>query len=100
MGATLGRVITNYRSLVDVCKSRAIELELSRSELDRIGGLPAGYAAKILGSGNSKNPKRMWPVSMEVVLGTLGLKLLLIEDEAATARTLMLRIPVETRNQR
>jgi hypothetical protein len=42
----------------------------------------------------------MWPVSLEAMLGTLGLKILLIEDDAATARTLALRTPVETRNQR
>jgi hypothetical protein len=42
MGATLGRVINNYRGLVETCRARADELELSRAEIDRIGGLPAG----------------------------------------------------------
>jgi hypothetical protein len=44
--------------------------------------------------------KKMWPIALESMLGTLGLKILLIEDEAATARTLALRIPVDRSNQR
>jgi len=100
MGATLGRVISNYRALVDTCKERADELELSRSEIDRIGGLPAGYAGKLLGNGFAKRQKRMWPIGLEAMLGTLGLKIVLIEDEAATARTLALREPVDSRQQR
>jgi len=42
----------------------------------------------------------MWPVSLEAMLGTLGLKILLIEDAAATARTLALRTKVNSSNQR
>ena len=34
------------------------------------------------------------------MLGVLGLKILLIEDDAATARTLALRTPVDRANQR
>ena len=34
------------------------------------------------------------------MLGTLGLKLVVIEDDAATARTLALRTPVDRANQR
>jgi hypothetical protein len=44
--------------------------------------------------------KKMWPIALESMLGVLGLKILLIEDEAATARTLALRIPVDRANQR
>jgi hypothetical protein len=42
----------------------------------------------------------MWPIGLEAMLGTLGLKVLLLEDEAATARTLALRTPVDSRQQR
>ena len=38
--------------------------------------------------------------AFSIMLGTLGLKILLIEDEAATARTLALRTPVDRANQR
>jgi hypothetical protein len=39
-------------------------------------------------------------VCLEAMIGALGMKILLIEDEAATARTLALRTPVDRRNQR
>jgi hypothetical protein len=42
----------------------------------------------------------MWPIGLEAMLGVLGLKILLIEDETATARTLALRTPVDRANQR
>lgn len=87
MTATLGRVIGDYRGLIETCRARADELALSRSEIDRLSGLPAGFAGKILGKGGllpGKKHKRMWPVSLELMLGTLGLRILLIEDEAAT----------------
>jgi hypothetical protein len=100
MDASLGRVISDYRALVEICKQRADELELSRFEIDRIGGLPQGYAGKLLGNGFAKRPKRMWPVALESMLGALGLKILLIEDDAATARTLALRTPVQRNQQR
>jgi hypothetical protein len=100
MAANLGRLITDYRSLVEVCRARADELAISRLEIDRLGGLPAGYAAKLIGKDGTPLPKRMWPGSLEAMLGVLGLRILLIEDEAATARTLALRNPVQSNQQR
>jgi hypothetical protein len=101
MGATLGRTITDYRTLVETCRQRADELGISRLEIDRIGGLPSGYAGKLLGrDGGGPRQKKMWPVALESMLGVLGLKILLIEDDAATARTLALRTPVDRANQR
>jgi hypothetical protein len=101
--ASLGRLIGDYRGLVEVCRARADELELSRLEIDRLGGLPAGYAGKLLGKdggASGRKHKKMWPVALESMLGVLGLKILLIEDDAATARTLALRTPVDRANQR
>ena len=101
MGATLGRLVSDYQTLVETCRARAEELEISRLEIDRLGGLPAGYAGKLLGKdGCGPRQKKMWPVSLESMLGVLGLKILLIEDDAATARTLALRTPVDRANQR
>ena len=103
MPANLGRLIGDYRTLIEICRSRCDELALSRSELDRISGLPCGYSGKILGKGGGapgKKNKKMWPVSLELMLGALGLRILLIEDEAATARTLALRAPVQSNQQR
>jgi hypothetical protein len=103
MAANLGRVIGDYRGLVEACRARADELALSRSEIDRLSGLPSGYAGKLLGKvdrAQSREHKKMWPVSLELMLATLGLRILLIEDEAATARTLALRTPVQANQQR
>jgi hypothetical protein len=101
MGATLGRVFSDYQTLVETCRARADELAISRLELDRLAGLPSGYSGKLLGKdGAGKKQKRMWPIGLEAMLGTLGLRILLIEDEAATARTLALRTPVDRANQR
>jgi hypothetical protein len=107
-GAALGQLFTDYRTLIETCRARADELQLSRSELDRLSGLPAGYSGKILGKKSvedvsyprKKSSKKLWPVALESMLGTLGLRILLIEDEAATARTLALRQPVDRANQR
>jgi hypothetical protein len=99
--ASLGRLFTDYRTLIETCRARAEELALSRLELDRLAGLPAGYSSKVLGKQeHSKDPKRIWPIGLEAMLGALGLKVILIEDEAATARTLALRTPVDRANQR
>jgi hypothetical protein len=74
-------------------------LALSRLEMDRLAGLPSGYTAKLLDKiENSK--KRIWPVSLEATLGVLGLKMILVQDDTATARTLALRKPVNHRQQR
>jgi hypothetical protein len=101
--ASLGRLIGDYRTLVETCRARADELELSRLEIDRLGGLPTGYAGKLLGKDGGepgRRHKKMWPVALESMLGVLGLKILLIEDGAATARTLALRTPVDRAQQR
>jgi hypothetical protein len=101
MAANLGRMISDYRGLIETCRQRADELGISRLEIDRIGGLPSGYAGKLLGrDGGGPRQKKMWPVALESMLGVLGLKILLIEDDAATARTLALRTPVDRANQR
>jgi len=103
MGANLGRLISDYRTLVETCRARADELELSRLEIDRLGGLPVGYAGKLLGKDGGepgRKHKKMWPIALESMLGVLGLKILLIEDDAATARTLALRTPVQSNQQR
>jgi hypothetical protein len=98
---SIARPVEGYKGLVETCRARAEELALSRLEIDRLAGLPIGYSGKLLGrDGAGPKKKRMWPVGMESILGVLGLKILLIEDEAAAARTLALREPVEKRQQR
>ena len=98
--ARLGKAITTYRMLIETFRERAVELELSRSELDRITGLTSGYSGKLLSLGTAKELKRLGPISLDNMLGALGLSIVLIEDPIATARTLALRQPVDQRNQR
>lgn len=95
---SIARPVIGYKGLVETCRARADELAISRRELDRLAGLPDGYSGKLLGKDGGKRKKKMWPVGLELMLGALGLKIIIIEDEAATARTLALREPV-TRNQ-
>jgi len=97
----IAQPIPGYKGLVETCRARADELGLSRLELDRIAGLPDGYSGKLLGKdGAGKKKKRMWPVGLELMLATLGLKMILIADETAAARTLALRTPVDRAQQR
>jgi hypothetical protein len=98
---SIARPIAGYRGFVEICRQRAEELALSRLEIDRLAGLPTGYASKLLGrDGAGPKKKRLWPIGLESMLGVLGLKILIIEDEVATARTLALRDPVHVRQQR
>jgi hypothetical protein len=98
---SIARPVIGYKGLVETCRARADELGISRLEIDRLAGLPAGYSGKLLGRDSGvKKPKRMWPIGLEAMLGTLGLKILVIEDEAATALTLARRTPVDRANQR
>jgi hypothetical protein len=97
----VARPVTGYKGLIETCRQRANELALSRLELDRLAGLPAGYSAKLLGKDDGvPRKKKMWPTSLELILGTLGLQIIIIEDYAATSRTLSRRIPVDRANQR
>jgi hypothetical protein len=99
--AAVGQSFTHYSTLIETCRQRANELALSRLELDRISGLPAGFSAKLLGhDGGGPYRKRAWPISLEALLGALGLKVVLIVDEQAAARTLALRTPVQSNQQR
>jgi hypothetical protein len=97
----IARPVVGYRGLVETCRQRADELAISRLEIDRLAGLPTGYSAKLLGKeGAALKQKRMWPASLEAILGTLGLQIIIIEDYAATSRTLSRRVPVDLTQQR
>ncbi len=97
----IARPVTGYQGLVETCRARADELAISRLELDRLAGLPAGYSGKLLGNPDkARKPKRMWPGSLESILGALGLQIIVIEDHVASSRTLSRRSPVDQRNQR
>jgi hypothetical protein len=99
--ASIARPVAGYRGLVETCRQRANELSMSRAEIDRLAGLPAGYSGKLLGQeGSALKPKRMWPQSLELILETLGLAIIIIENPAAAARTITRRVPVTAAQQR
>src|SRR3982074_3379034 len=100
MGATLGRLITDYGELLEAFRERAKELEISREGIDEIAGWADGYASKLLGGAAAKKRKVIGPLSLGLMLGTLGLKMILVEDPESTARTLTRRTPVDRANQR
>lgn len=91
------RFVVDYGALVATLCERTEMLELSRLELDRIAGLPSGYAGKIL----SKQPvKTIGLHSLGPVLQSLGLVLCVLEDPAARDRTLARRTPFDVSNRR
>jgi hypothetical protein len=95
----VARPVTGYQGLIETCRARANELALSRLEIDRLAGLAPGYSAKLLGKDDG-GKKRLWPASLEAILGTLGLAIIVIEDHVATSRTLSRRVPVVQTHQR
>ena len=97
MGAVLGRIVNDYQGLIEVCRQRAAELAISRSGIDEVSGLPNGMAGKILGD---RQVKKIGPLTLGPLLQTLGLKMLIIEDDDATAKTLARRTPVQANQQR
>jgi hypothetical protein len=91
------RVVFDYQALVDACSARAMDLQISRAEIDRVAGLADGHAGKLL---SGRPVKTLGMRSLGDILATLGLIIMVVEDPAAAARTLAIRKPVDTRNQR
>ena len=76
-------VVRDYDGLRAALRARADQLQVTRLVLDDATGLPAGYCAKLLAPVPSKN---LGCVSLGLLLGALGLKLLVVQDDEALAR--------------
>jgi hypothetical protein len=75
----------DYQSLQDGLRARAADMGISRRVLDEISGLGDGYSAKLL----CGRPTRIFGiVSLGLILQSLGVKIILVEDPEATARTI------------
>lgn len=73
----------DYASLQAVLRIRADALGISRETIDRLAGVPAGYAAKTL----AEVPiKRLGPDTIGPMLGALGVMLSVVADPEAEAR--------------
>jgi hypothetical protein len=72
---------------------RVRELQINGERFDEYSGLPKGYLSKLIGA---KPIRRLGMTSFALVLAGLGLRLLVIEDSAATER---LKNKLPPRNQ-
>jgi hypothetical protein len=87
--------IHGYGDLLDVLRLRKDELNVSFSVLDEVSGLCGGYAAKLL----SPRPcKRLGFVSLALLLDTLGLTLIAVENPAALDRVRDRLVPRQVGN--
>jgi hypothetical protein len=92
-------IIRSYDDLQAVLRVRADALEMSRTTIDDIAGLPSGYAAKALMAAPTTEERRraldegrrvsfraLGRLTLGPLLQTLGLALVVIEDPEAMKR--------------
>jgi len=79
--------ITSYADLHAALRARAEELRVTRSSLDEVSGLQAGYVSKLLAP---TQIRRLGPMSLGPMLQVLGMSLCLVED--ASAATFLKRL--------
>jgi hypothetical protein len=74
---------TDYPGMLDALRRRVTELHVNGERFDEYVGLPRGYLSKLVGA----NPvRRLGMTSFAPVVAGLGLRVLFVEDEAATQR--------------
>jgi hypothetical protein len=69
-----------YRGLIEALRARINELNVAYETVDRVSGLPSRYTGKLLSPTNGRS---LGSISLQPLLATLGLKILLVEDQAA-----------------
>ena len=74
---------TNYGDLIRAFRERATALGMTDKTIEEIGGFTGGHVGKLLGAARTKS---LGPLTLGMMLGALGLKFAIIEDEEATAR--------------
>ena len=75
--------IRTYADLVAALRARKEQLDVSFATIEDVSGLQSGYCSKLM----SPRPSKFFgELSLTLVLQTLGLKLILVEDEAAMAK--------------
>jgi hypothetical protein len=75
--------VCSYEQMVDALRARVAELQVNGEPFDHFVGLPTGYLSKLIGA---RPVRRLGRTSFQPVLAGLGLRLLVIEDQAATER--------------
>ncbi len=73
-------VAHDYAELHEILRKVVEKREISREQIDDIAGFPSGYASKLL----SPIPmKFLGPISLNLILGTLGLAIAVVENPQA-----------------
>jgi hypothetical protein len=75
--------VNSYEQMLDALRRRVTELEVNGEAFDQYAGLPRGYLSKLIGA---RPVRRLGMTSFTPVLAGLGLRLLVVEDQEATAR--------------
>lgn len=73
----------SYDDLIRALRERATALGMTDKTIEEIGGFTGGHVGKLLGA---KRTKSLGGLSFGMMLGALGLKFAIIEDEEQTAR--------------
>jgi hypothetical protein len=76
-------IVRDYDESRVALRARCEQLNISRLEIDRLSGLPNGYASTVL---SNAPRKRIGPANIGPMLADLGLALVVVEDAEAMAR--------------
>jgi hypothetical protein len=76
-------IVHDYDGLLAALRARRVQLGVTLETVDEVGGFASRYASKLLAPHPAKN---MGIMAMGALLGTLGLKLVVVEDDEALGR--------------
>jgi hypothetical protein len=75
--------VHDYDGLIAAIRARMAELRVTNETIGAIAGLAGGYVGKLLAPSRIKN---LGPTSFGLMLQSLGLKLIVVEDTKTTAK--------------
>jgi hypothetical protein len=81
-----GRIVgefADYAGMLDTLRARVEELQIQGERFEAFAGLPTGYLSKLIGV---RPVRRIAMVSMGPIFSALGIRCIVVEDPAATAR--------------
>jgi hypothetical protein len=77
--------VTDYADLVGALRQRCDELDVTFEQVDEVAGFCDRYTSKLLAP-SARPLRKFGHVSLGVLLASLGVRLLLVEDAGALAR--------------
>ena len=81
-----GRIVgefADYAGMLNTLRARVEELQIQGERFEAFAGLPTGYLSKLIGV---RPVRRIAMVSMGPIFSALGIRCIVVEDPAATAR--------------